>query len=739
MAAEHKLSKEEKMALKAKKMNRLALVAAVLALFVFGSARAAEETVEEILKRPPVAPLSTNRDLDLNRRVVTMLCQFHYTPGQVDAKRSSMWFNEYFRSLDYTRMYFLDSDIEEFRSYETVLGDMTNLKRRVDFAFKVYERLLQRVQQWAVYSVAAVNMPHDFTQSESIPTDYKNLPWCETKEELQDLWRRRVKNALLAEELAAEKDAEKAKLKEEKGEEPEKKDIHILPPKERLIRTYARTYKRRLEVESIEVMEIFLSSLAKTFDPHSVYMAPETKENFDIDLSLSLQGIGATLSTKDSYVVVVSVVPGGPADRDGRLKEGDRIVAVAQDGAEPVDVIDMKLSRVVNQIRGKSGTKVHLTILEEGSNTPKQITIVRDKVELKDAEAQSDVKTIKLEDGRDARVLVIYLPSFYADFGARNSGNKDYKSSSRDVRKLLEAGVKDGGIDGVVLDFRGNGGGSLDDAVSLAGLFFKAGPVVQIRDQQGRARHLTDKDSDVVYEGPLMVMVDHFSASASEIVTAALQDMGRALVVGDTTTHGKGTVQNAYDLDRAFARGRTNLEGGMGSLKMTIAKFYRINGQSTQVRGVTPDITFRSFADCMETREETLPYVLPWDEIQPTKYDTFSEVAAVKDDLRAKSQARVAQAEDFKEYFNDIDFYKQLRDKKEVPLNKSERKAFQADEEKASKMIQKFQAQRKNSRKKSRLAANQNKDDEEKIENAHDLILDETLRIMGDYIMKVKK
>ncbi len=726
------------MALNAKKMNRLAWFAAVLVLFVSGVAYAAEETVEEMLKRPPVAPHYTVRDLDLSIRVVSMLCQFHYTPGTVDTNRSSMWFNEYFRSLDYMRMYFLDSDIEEFRSYETVLGDTANVKRRVDFALKVYERLLLRMQQWAIYSVAAVDAPHDFTLSESIRTDYKNLPWCETKEELEDLWRRRVKNALLAEELAAEEDAEKAKLKEEKGEEPEKKDIHILPPKERLKRTYARTYKRRLEVDSIEVMEIFLSSLAKTFDPHSVYMAPETKENFDIDLSLSLQGIGATLSTKDSYVVVVSVVPGGPADRDGRLKEGDRIVAVAQDGAEPVDVIDMKLSRVVNQIRGKSGTKVHLTILEEGSNTPKLITIVRDKVELKDAEAQSDVKTIKLPNGEDARVLVIYLPSFYADFGARNSGNKEYKSSSRDVRKLLEDGVKAGGIDGVVLDFRGNGGGSLDDAVSLAGLFFKDGPVVQVRDQQGRARHLTDKDKDVVYEGPLMVMVDHFSASASEIVTAALQDMGRALVVGDTTTHGKGTVQNAYDLDRAFARNRLSKEGGMGSLKLTIAKFYRINGQSTQVRGVTPDITFRSFADCMETREETLPYVLPWDKIDTTKYQTFNEVASVKDELRAKSQARVAVAEDFKEYFNDIDFYKQLREKKEVPLNKSERKAFQADEEKASKMIQKFQAQRKNSRKKSRLSSNQKKE-EEKIENAHDLILDESLRIMGDYIMKVKK
>ena len=728
------------MALNAKKMNRLAWFAAVLVLFVSGVTYAAEETVEEILKRPPLAPHYTVRDLDLSIRVVQMLCQFHYTPGTIDTKRSSMWFNEYFRSLDYTRMYFLDSDIEEFRSYETVLGDTTNVKRRVDFALKVYERLLLRVQQWAIYSVAAVNAPHDFTLSESIQTDYKNLPWCETKEELEDLWRRRVKNALLAEELTAEEDAEKAKLKEEKGEEPEKKDIHLLPPKERLMRTYARTYKRRLEVESIEVMEIFLSSLAKTFDPHSVYMAPETKENFDIDLSLSLQGIGATLSTKDSYVVVVSVVPGGPADRDGRLKEGDRIVAVAQDGAEPVDVIDMKLSRVVNQIRGKSGTKVHLTILEEGSNTPKLITITRDKVELKDAEAQSDVKTIKLPNGEDARVLVIYLPSFYADFGARNSGNKEYKSSSRDVRKVLEEGVKAGGIDGVVLDFRGNGGGSLDDAVNLAGLFFKDGPVVQVRDQQGRARHLTDKDKDVVYEGPLMVMVDHFSASASEIVTAALQDMGRALVVGDTTTHGKGTVQNAYDLDRAFMRNRVTYKdgSGMGSLKLTIAKFYRINGQSTQVRGVTPDITFRSFADCMETREETLPYVLPWDEIEATKFETFNEVASVKDELRAKSQARIAVAEDFKEYFNDIDFYKQLREKKEVPLNKSERKAFQADEEKASKMIQKFQAQRKNSRKKSRLSSSQKKE-EEKIENAHDLILDESLRIMGDYIMKVKK
>ena len=265
------------MALNAKKMNRLAWFAAVLVLFVSGVTYAAEETVEEILKRPPLAPHYTVRDLDLSIRVVQMLSQFHYTPGTIDAKRSSMWFNEYFRSLDYTRMYFLDSDIEEFRSYETVLGDTTNVKRRVDFALKVYERLLLRVQQWAIYSVAAVNAPHDFTLSESIRTDYKNLPWCETKEELEDLWRRRVKNALLAEELAAEKDAEKAKLKEEKGEEPEKKDIHLLPPKERLIRTYARTYKRRLEVESIEVMEIFLSSLAKTFDPHSSIWLPRRR------------------------------------------------------------------------------------------------------------------------------------------------------------------------------------------------------------------------------------------------------------------------------------------------------------------------------------------------------------------------------------------------------------------------------------------------------------------------------
>ncbi|MCR4572748.1 MAG: carboxy terminal-processing peptidase [Lentisphaeria bacterium] len=720
---------------KREKGIHLACLAAVVLIFAQGAVFGAEETVEEMLKRPPKAPQFNSRDLDLNRRVVNFICQYHYTPGKIDAQRSSVWFNEYFRSLDYTRMYFLESDIEDFRSYETILGDGTNLRRRVDFAFKVYERLLERMQQWAVYSVEAVYAEHDFSLSESIRTDYKEMPWCKTKEEQKDLWRRRVKNALLADQLGEEKNAEEAKKKAEKGEETETKDIHLLPPKDRLAQSYARAYKRRLDVESIEVMEIFLSSLTKTYDPHSVYMAPETKENFDIDLSLSLQGIGATLSTKDSYVVVVSIVPGGPADRDGRLKEGDRIIAVAQDGAEPVDVVDMKLGKVVSQIRGKSGTKVHLTILEEGSNTPKQITIVRDKVELKEAEAQSEVKTIKLENGKDAQVLVIYLPSFYADFGARNNGDKDYKSSSRDVRKLLEKGVKNGGIDGVVLDFRGNGGGSLDDAVSLAGLFFKEGPVVQIRDQQGGVKRLMDRDKDVVYEGPLMVMVDHFSASASEIVAAALQDSGRALLVGDKTTHGKGTVQNAYDLDRSFGMRRISQDGGFGSLKMTIAKFYRINGQSTQVRGVTPDITFRSFADCMETREETLPYVLKWDEIEPTKYPTFTEVASLKDDLRQKSEARVAAAADFQEYFNDIDFYKQLREKKEVSLNKSERKAFMASEEKASKMVQKFQAQRKNSRKQSR----QSKKKEEKIEDAHDLILDETLRIMGDYLMKVQK
>ncbi|NLG14757.1 MAG: carboxy terminal-processing peptidase [Lentisphaerae bacterium] len=715
-------------------LSRLSFVVIVACHVAIG----AEETIEEMLDRLPVVSKRTQKDAMLNRRVVSLLSLHHYNAGQVDEKRSSQWFNEYFKSLDYTKNLFLASDIEDFRSYESILGNDGNYKARLDFAFNVYERFLQRLREFAIFSVKCVDGEHDFTQKEYLDTNYKEMTWCSTRQELEDLWRRRVKNALLVEELAQEKAAKEAaekpegKAEEKKVEEEGVKAAVVLSPKERMKRSYARNYKRRAEVDSIEVMEIFLNALARTYDPHSAYMAPETKENFDIDMSLSLQGIGATLTTKDSYVTIVSVVPGGPAERDGRLKEGDRIVAVAQDGEEPVDVVDMSLNRVVRQIRGKKGTKVHLTILAEGSNTPQLITIVRDEVKLTESEAQSEVRTLPMGDGKTARVLVLYLPKFYADFAARNKGDKNYKSSSRDVRELLEKGVGEGGIDGVILDFRGNGGGSLEDAVKLAGLFFEEGPVVQIRNQIGKISRLEDPDKTVQYEGPLMVMVDKFSASASEIVAAALQDTGRALVVGDKMTHGKGTVQNVLDLDRQFRNSSriVNLAdmGGNGSLKLTVAKFYRVNGESTQVKGVSPDIVFPAYTDYMETEEGALPFALPWDKIEPDKYPEFNQVRPAIPALRKASADRLEKASNFKEYVENIEFFGNLRKRKQLPLDKVERQGFISDEETATKMLQKFQAQRKNARKRG------TSEKIEEIKDAYDLILDETLQIMGDLI-----
>ena len=398
----------------------------------------------------------------------------------------------------------------------------------------------------------------------------------------------------------------------------------------------------------------------------------------------------------------------------------------------------MPLKKTVKQIRGPKGTAVTLTILEAGSGATRQVRIVRDDVKLQDSEASSEVKEITLKDGRNARVLVLYLPSFYADFEARSKGNKEYKSSSRDVRNLLTAGIKDGGIDSVVLDFRGNGGGSLEDAIALAGLFFNNGPVVQVRNSSGDIRALQDPDGSCLYEGPLFVMVDKNSASASEIVAAALQDMGRAIVIGTDMTHGKGTVQKPIDLDNVFrfrmAAIHKKPDEGFGMLKLTSQKFYRINGASTQLKGVHSDIVFPSYQDSMETGEAKIPFALAWDEISSSKFNKFPGFDSILPQLRTASEEHRAQSSAYQEYLKDITDYDELMKNKQTPLNYEERKAYHERSEEIIKKLRQFMKTTKAARKRAKTAeAKEEKEEKEAI----DVIMDETLFIIGTYLETV--
>jgi carboxyl-terminal processing protease len=705
--------------------------------------RAADD--QDILTRPVRIQRPSALDRFVSRKVADVISLNHYAKHPVDADYSAQWFTEYFRQLDPSRMFFLASDVEDFRSYERVLGDLVLRNTNIDAAFEIYERYLQRVQEWAAYATNRLNQPVDLMGTETIQTDRREAPWAANRGELEELWRRQLINRLLMETLADEaEDASPAPLTPhaELTPAPEADPNAAVeprpataatpkrPPVERVAESYRRFLKRKLETDTTEVVELFLNSLTRIYDPHSTYMAPDSEEDFDISMRLSLQGIGAVLTTKDSYVEVLEIVPGGPASRDGRLKPGDRIIAVAQ-GVEPTkvtDVVDMPLRKVVRMIRGDKGTEVLLTILVAGSSAPTVIGLVRDKVELKEDQARCETRQVPLPDDpehKTARVAVLTLQSFYLDFEGRRDATENYASCTRDVRLLLEAFAKEP-VDGLIVDLRGNGGGALDEAVQLAGFFFGQGPVVQVRDFRGTVKKREDTDASVLYGGPLVLLVDKFSASASEIVAAALQDHGRAVIVGESSTHGKGTVQTVYSLDRQLKQSDLFQGQHGGSVKFTIQKFYRVNGGSTQVKGVVPDLQFPSFTDHMELGEASLPHVLPWDCIEPMTASREVDVAPLLPELKARFEARLQADPEFADLRADIARFAERRKLKELPLSIEARRAFQKEEERWAKKMREPSRRRK-----AHAGAG---DPKANGEAPPDLVLDETVRVMADLI-----
>ncbi|MDH7604367.1 MAG: carboxy terminal-processing peptidase, partial [Melioribacter sp.] len=539
----------------------------------------------------------------------------------------------------------------------------------------------------------------------SFSPDREKADWAKSKEELDEIWRLRLKNDALNLILSG---------KDWKG------------AAEVLLKRYQNFHKIILQYEAEDVFSLFMNSVTQVYDPHTDYFSPAASENFSISMKLSLEGIGATLRQENDYTVVAGIVPGGPAAKSGLLHEEDKIVGVAQgEDGEMVDVIGWRLDDVIQLIRGKKGTVVRLQILKasDGPNAiPTEIKLVRDEVKLEEQAAKSEIMNIQHE-GYNFKLGIIKLPSFYTDFEAQQKGKPDYKSTTRDVKEILKK-FKEEKVDGVVIDLRNNGGGSLQEAIQLTGLFIKEGPVVQVKNMMNIIEVDKDPDPEIHYDGPLAVLVNRFSASASEIFSAAIQDYGRGIVIGENT-YGKGTVQNLLDLNRHIPIANKKL----GQLKLTIAKFYRINGSSTQHKGVQPDITFPSPYSSEEFGESSQPSALPWDQIQPAQYEKYGDLSKFISLLIKKHDERTKKDPEYQLLLDDIEEFKENRAKKVFSLNEEIRKQERNKAEERKKKKEEERA------KISGIDIKDKKEVESQSSITSDYELKESARILADLIL----
>jgi len=555
----------------------------------------------------------------ITRSILSQLIRNHYSEVRVDDDFSSLLLDRYLENLDGSRIYFTQADIDEFEQYRFELDDMLRAGD-VEAGFVMYNRYQQRVIERMVYSLKRIeedDMPFDFTIDESMVIDRSEEPWPANHEELEDLWRKRVKSNVLS-ALLADEDNSEAEVLEDLSER------------------YRSQLSQLLKNDQREVFQLYMDTLTMAIDPHTQYYLPQAAENFNMNMSLQLQGIGAVLTTEDEYTKVVEIVTGGPADLSGELQPNDRISAVAQGDGEFVDVIGWRVDDVVQLIRGEKGSVVRLNVIPSNSDSDfeqKIVSITRDTVQLENQSAQSDIIEIE-RDGETFSIGVIELPTFYIDFTALQNRDPNYRSTTRDVRRLLEE-LKAQDVDAVVMDLRNNGGGSLLEANSLVGLFIDRGPTVQVMDAEQRNTVQGDSDPGLAYDGPLAVLVNRLSASATEIFAGAIQDYQRGLVLG-SQTFGKGTVQELIPL-------------GEGQLKITRAKFYRISGESTQFRGVLPDVDFPDIYDVSEEiGEEALPSALPWDTIETTSfYRPFGDLQPFLPTLVNRHEERMQTDPDF--------------------------------------------------------------------------------------------
>ena len=645
---------------------------------------------------------TTPRERQVARMVTRFVERTHYARLPLDDSLSEATLKTYLETLDGNRHYFLQSDIAYFARYRNSLDDSLR-SGDMDPVFDIFRLYRLRTQQNLTYALTVLEEEPDFSVNEDYVFDRKDLPWISTPAEMQDLWRRRVKNDALGLMLADKSWKETAEV---------------------LRKRYTRVLDRINKLDSDDVFETFMNAFAMTLDPHSNYLSPRQSEEYKIQMSLSYEGIGASLQLDDEFVLVIIVIPGGPAAADGRLKANDRITAVGQENnKEMIDVVGWELDDVVQKIRGPRGSKVRLQILSGGAAPGAAeyvLELTRDKIKLEEQAAKKQV--IKLErDGEPVNIGVITVPSFYQDFEAHNRGDKDYVSTTRDVRRLIGELRKDK-IASLVLDLRGNGGGHLTEATALTGLFINQGPVVQVRDYNGRIEVLDDPEPTVAYNGPLIVLVDRFSASASEIFAAAIQDYRRGIVIGQQT-FGKGTVQNLIELDQ-YSHSRS--DRGLGQLTLTIGKFYRVNGGSTQHRGVIPDIVLPSAIDAQTIGESSRDRALPWDQIAATRFQTSQPLDAAIAELTRYENTELAGDPDMRHLEASIKDIDQLRSRKKISLNLMARKKERESE-------QRVQLARENTRRSAQGLPPVASLDELKPDEQPDVLLQTAARVASEY------
>ncbi len=598
---------------------------------------------------------------------VSSIVRLHYNSMPLDSKKCGLAFTEYLKNLDPEKMYLTALDIKE---YAASTGDFPRMFASGDLSLaqKLFKLVQSRRVLYRDYAKRILpTLAGELDGDDTLLIDRKEAEYEKDVSSLYALWKKKLKNDLILLILSDRAAAE------EKKEDAEAAQAKAKTPEERLLKRLDQIIRYFDDMEAIDVAELFINSIAAAYDPHTAYLSPASDEDFAIDMSLKLSGIGAVLTFEDGYTKVVEIVPGSPAGIDGRLQPGDRITAVAQGQGETQDIQDMPLKKVVRLIRGPVGTEVTLTVLhaKKGgtSSVPVKIRLTRAEVIVKDSEASGEIRQV---DGK--KLGIITLPSFYMDFQAAQRRGSDYKCASRDVRKILENFKKEK-VDGVVMDLRSNGGGSLPDAIALSGLFIPEGPMVQVRSAKELEAYNDPDDGSVVYGGPLVVLVNRLSASASEIFAGAIRDYGRGIVVGDAKTHGKGTVQTMTNLD-PMIRYITGRRFKAGSVKLTCAKFYRVNGESTQLQGVKPDIVFPSFFDVMDMGEDKLDNPMAWDTIKPeeyTKEKNAAQLEAMIPQMKAASEKRVAENPEFIRLKQNIARFEKIRQNKTISLNLEKR------------------------------------------------------------------
>ena len=626
-----------------------------------------------------------------------LMQQYHYSRVSLDDELSDQIFDRFLESLDPQKSFLLASDVEKIEKYRLKFDDALS-SAQLDPIFEIFKMFRARVEERAQFAEQLLDSEFDFTIDEEYAFNREDAEWLPSQEAADELWRKRVKNDVLNLRLTDQPEAELNDTLQDR---------------------YERMERRVSQLSANEVFQLFVNSYTLSVEPHTSYFSPRSSENFKINMSLSLEGIGAALRTDNEYTVVQRVITGGPAAMSEKISAEDRIIGVGDGEEEIVDVVSWPLSDVVDLIRGPKGSTIRLKVLHgndpEGT-PPEIITLVRDKIKLEEQAAKSSIVDV-LHEGETQRFGVIDLPTFYLDSAAMSQGQPDYRSTTRDVKRLLgELTATDGGVDGVIIDLRGNGGGSLYEATHLTGLFIESGPVVQIRNAKGQVDTQKDDDAAVAYDGPLAVLVDRNSASASEIFAAAIQDYGRGVVLGEPT-FGKGTVQTVAPLDR---------DGKLGQLKITTAQFFRVNGEGTQFRGVIPDVTFPTALHSDAQGERGLDNALPWAEVAAAEHDDWPTSAVDYADVQALHETRYNANDSFTLLIEELDAQRDAREQTSISLNEEVRQ--QEITERESDQEERVELYRK------AFGAASPDDDDEDGPVVADILLDEAANVLSDII-----